>query len=407
MKQFDVVVVGGGAAGFFTAINLAEKRPDLSVAILERGSSGLQKVKVSGGGRCNVTHAEFIPQPLTENYPRGRKELLGPFHTFMTGDTIAWFENRGIELKIEDDGRMFPITDSSQTIINCFLDEVKRLKIDLLYNHGLKSLEKRDGFWQLHTSNGLVQAEAVVMATGSSTKIWDVLKGMGHQIVKPVPSLFTFNVKDQRIKDIPGVVVPHVQVKVVDLDLESEGPLLITHVGLSAPSILKLSAFGAIALAETGYKFKIEINFIGYDFDSASRLLFAAKHEFAKTLMVKRPQFEIPKRLWKKLVEAAGIGPELRWADANKEHIESLACQLTKAVFQVGGKSTFKEEFVTAGGVELKEINFKTFESKLLPNLYFAGEIMNIDAVTGGFNFQNAWTSGFLVSQSISEKIKK
>lgn len=407
MKYFDVVVVGGGAAGFFTAINLAEMSPHISVAIIERGSQGLQKVKVSGGGRCNVTHAEFIPKELTENYPRGQKELLGPFHSFMTGDTIEWFDKRGIELKIEEDGRMFPISDSSQTIVDCFLSEADRLGVDVLYNHSLKGLNKNDETFNLETSKSSIHAKELVMATGSNTKIWEILRGLGHHIVEPVPSLFTFDIKDKRIKNIPGVVAKNTIVKVVGSNLEAEGPLLITHVGMSAPAILKLSAFGALELAERDYNFEIEVNFISSDYESTVDRLMEFKLQFAKKLIVKLPLFDLPKRLWKQLVKASGLAEDLRWADANKQQIEALADQLTQAIFRVHGKSTFKEEFVTAGGVELKEINFKTFESKLIPNLYFAGEVMNIDAVTGGFNFQNAWTSGFLVSSAISESFKE
>lgn len=401
--QKDIIVIGGGAAGFFAAINIAEKHPELSVAILERGKEGLQKVKISGGGRCNVTHAEFIPSELVQNYPRGEKELLGPFHTFMTGDTIAWFEERGVELKIEEDGRMFPVSNSSQTIIDCFLFEAKKHKVEVLYNYSVKSIKPIDNRFTVTTSQGDVEAKKIVLATGSNPKVWNLLEDLGHSIIPPVPSLFTFDIKDKRIKDIPGVVAQNVEVKVLDTDLFSEGPLLITHVGMSAPAILKLSAYGAVELAKLNYNFKIEINFIKQDFEDCLDQLKDLKQDLAKKQIFGTAQFDLPKRLWRKLVVASHISENERWADLNKEQLSALAMQLTQAVFQVTGKSTFKEEFVTAGGVDLKEVNFKTFESKLIPNLFFAGEVINVDAVTGGFNFQNAWTGAYIVSQSIAE----
>jgi predicted Rossmann fold flavoprotein len=402
MIKKDVIVVGGGAAGFFAAINIAEQNPKLKVAILERGKEGLQKVRISGGGRCNVAHAEFIPSELVLNYPRGEKELLGPFHQFMTGDTIEWFEKRGVELKIEEDGRMFPISNSSQTIIDCFLNEAKKHKVEVLYNHSVKSIQKEENLWNLEASQGDFSAEKLLIATGSNPKIWKLLENLGHTISQPVPSLFTFDIKDERIKDIPGVVALNVEIKVLGTDLWSEGPLLITHVGMSAPSILKLSAFGAIELAKRNYNFEIEVDFIRQAFDDCLDLLKELKHELAKKSVFKSTQFELPKRLWHKLVVASDMDKETRWADLNRQQLENLASQLTQAVFKVDGKSTFKEEFVTAGGIDLKEINFKTFESKLHSNLYFAGEIINVDAVTGGFNFQNAWTGAYIVAKSIS-----
>jgi predicted Rossmann fold flavoprotein len=401
--DLDIIIIGGGAAGFFAAINIAKQNPNLSIAILERGKTGLQKVKISGGGRCNVTHAEFIPSELIENYPRGKKELLGPFHTFMTGDTIAWFEERGIVLKIEEDGRMFPVSNSSQTIIDCFLNEAKKYNVEILYNHTVKTVIINEDKFIVKTNQGNLSANKIIMATGSNPKIWNLLSDWGHTIVSPVPSLFTFDIKDGRIKDIPGVVAKDVEVRVVDTDLISEGPLLITHVGMSAPSILKLSAFGAVELAKLNYNFKISVNFIRYDIESCVEYLKSAKQEYSKKTVLNSVQFDLPKRLWKKLVLASNIQETERWADLNKVQLETLANQLTNAVFQVIGKSTFKEEFVTAGGVDLKEINFKTFESKRIPNLYFAGEVMNVDAVTGGFNFQNAWTSAFIVFKAISK----
>jgi len=403
MITVDVLIIGGGAAGFFTAINLAEFNPKLKIVILERGNKVLTKVRVSGGGRCNVTHAEFIPSELVLNYPRGEKELLGPFHQFTTGDTIEWFENKGVSLKTEEDGRMFPLTDSSQTIIDCFMNEVKKHGIEVLLQESVKNIRTEGGRWKVFTENEEFKTDNLVMATGSNTKIWKMLEELGHSIVPPVPSLFTFNIMDERIKNIPGVVVKDVEVKVLDTNLWSEGPLLITHWGMSAPSILKLSSFGAIELAKKDYNFKIEINFIRQGHDDCLSRLKVFKQEMPKKSVHGTPQFELPKRLWRKLIEASGIDKATRWADINKNQLETLTKQLTKANFSVNGKSTFKEEFVTAGGIDLKEVNFKTFESKLFKNLYFAGEILNIDAVTGGFNFQNAWTGGYIVAKSIGE----
>jgi len=403
MEQYDVLVVGGGAAGFFAAINTAELNPGLSVAILERGTSVLNKVKVSGGGRCNVTHAEFIPNELASYYPRGQKELKGPFHSFMTGDTMAWFESRGVPLKIEDDGRVFPVSNSSQTIIDCFLKQSQKYDIKLKKNHAVRSIGQIGDSWTVETTQEVFYCKKLMIATGSNPKIWQMLQSLGHNISPAVPSLFTFDIDDLRLKDIPGVVAKDVAVEVMGTSLHSEGPLLITHSGLSAPSILKLSAFGAIELAQLNYKFEIKINFIQQDAASCLEVLMKNKLELSKKLVRNTPLFELPKRLWVKLVQAAAIADELRWADLNKLQLQSLSKQLTKAVFQVHGKSTFKEEFVTAGGIDLKEINFKTYESKLFKNLFFAGEIINIDGVTGGFNFQNAWTGAYLAAQELSK----
>jgi len=404
----DVLIIGGGAAGFFAAINIAEQHPNRKVSLLERGKEGLQKVRISGGGRCNVTHAEFIPSELVLNYPRGEKELLGPFHQFMTGDTIDWFEKRGVALKIEEDGRMFPVSDSSQTIIDCFLNEAKKHKVEVLYNESAKLIEpsQKDAAdvisqFKVETQSNTYHCNTLVIATGSNSKIWKILESLGHTISPAVPSLFTFNITDKRIADIPGVVAQDVEISVEGTNLYSEGPLLITHVGMSAPAILKLSAYGALELAARNYKFEIAINFIKQSLDACLENLKAYKLDFAKKTVYKSPQFELPKRLWYNLVLASDIDQDLRWAELNKHQLESLAAQLTQAVFKVDGKSTFKEEFVTAGGVTLKEVNFKTFESKVHKNLYFAGEVLNIDAVTGGFNFQNAWTGAYMVSRAL------
>lgn len=405
---YDILVIGGGAAGFFTAINAAENNKSLKIAILERGKEVLTKVKVSGGGRCNVTHAEFVPKQLAQNYPRGEKELLGSFHRFMTGDTIDWFEKRGVALKIEEDGRMFPTTDSSQTIIDCFTSETKRLGIKVLKNHSVKQLSKHENKWLVATSEGDFLAEKVVVATGSNPKIWKLLEQLGHSIEAPVPSLFTFNIKDPRILDLPGVAT-QASVAVLDVAgktmLESEGPLLITHWGMSGPAILKLSAWGARLLEATQYKFKIQVNWL-YDASKENivEALKTLKLENAKQTIAKYTQFELPKRLWQSLLKASAISDTQKWADTTNIQLNTLAEQLTQGTFEVNGKSTFKEEFVTAGGIQLKEVDFKTFESRVCENLFFAGEVLNIDAITGGFNFQNAWTGGYLAAQALTQK---
>ena len=398
----DVIIIGGGAAGFFSAINIAIFNPKLNILILERGKDGLQKVKVSGGGRCNVTHGQFIPSELIINYPRGKKELLGPFHQFMTGDTIKWFEDRGIKLKIEQDGRVFPVSNNSQTIIDCFLSEVKRLNIKVLYNHSVKSISLKNNEWLINTDKQDFNSFKLLVATGSNPKIWNLMDQLNHTIVKPVPSLFSFDIKDNRIKSIPGVVVEDVDIKVVNSKLFSDGPLLITHKGMSAPSILKLSAFGALEFESLNYQFEISINFVKLSYLDCISELKLVKNNMSKKMVVNTPYFGIPKRLWKELVVFSQIDNTTTWAELNKNQLNTLTTQLTSSIFKVNGKSTFKEEFVTAGGIDLKEINFKTFESKIHNNLFFAGEVLNIDAITGGYNFQNAWTGAYIASKAIS-----
>ena len=406
-QDFDIIVVGGGAAGFFSAINIVERNPKLKVAILERGKEVLSKVRISGGGRCNVTHACFEPNELVKYYPRGEKELRGPFHQFCSGDTIEWFENHGVELKIEEDGRMFPVSNSSQTIIDCFLTASHKLGITILTGQSVQSIFNIEGsaenYWKIETQTENYLAEKLILATGSNPKIWDLLHTFGHAIITPVPSLFTFNIKDPRIKELPGIAT-QVNVKVIGSKLESTGPLLITHWGMSGPAILKLSAWGARILHDKNYQFAIQVNWLNdIDTEETETLLKELKQEHAKKTVAKKSPIELQNRLWESLVFASGIGSETKWADLSKTQLQNLANQITKGVFQVNGKSTFKEEFVTAGGIDLKEINFKTMESKIHPNLYFAGEIVNIDAITGGFNFQNAWTSGFIVANAIAE----
>lgn len=399
MKQnYDVLIVGGGAAGFFTAINIAENRPDLTIAILERGKEVLTKVRISGGGRCNVTHACFEPNELTKFYPRGEKELRGPFHRFGAGDTIEWFQKHGVELKIEADGRMFPSSDSSQTIIDCFVKTAARLKIDILTGQSVQSVFRANEHWKIETQSSKFTCTDLILATGSNPKIWDLIAQFGHSVVRPVPSLFTFNIKDKRIAGLPGIAA-NASVYVQDTKLQASGPLLITHWGMSGPAILKLSAWGARILNDKNYQFTISVNWLNdIDSDAAEQMLRKFKHDDARKTISKKSPFDFPNRLWESIVGAAGIPDDMKWADASKTHLQQLSNQLTNAAFQVNGKSTFKEEFVTAGGIDLREIDFKTMRSKLHSNLYFTGEIVNIDAITGGFNFQNAWTSGFIAA---------
>lgn len=431
MYDFDVIVVGGGAAGFYGAIQIAAANRNLKVAILERGKQVLSKVRVSGGGRCNVTHAEFDPGALTKNYPRGEKELLGPFHTHCTGDVVAFFEDRNVPLKIESDGRMFPVSDTSASIIDCFLNETKNLGIQLLKNSPVTDLKPlnneeagNEGGWRVFSAKKEYVAKKLLLTTGSNQKIWNMLSRLGHNIITPVPSLFTFNIKDPRITGIQGVS-SHAAVEVVPRKLAgkeisislrsnaakrkaltSEGPLLITHWGMSGPAILKLSAWGARDLNAYEYKFKIRVNWLpDYHRDGVLSHLQEIKAVEPKKTILRTKAVEIPRRLWINLVQASGISRDMQWAAASAKDLERLTEQLTQSIFTVEGKSTFKEEFVTAGGVDLKEVNFKTFESKKHPHLYFAGEITNVDAITGGFNFQNAWTGAYIAAQAIASAL--
>ena len=424
--MYDVLIVGGGASGFYAAINIAEANANLKIAILERGKEVLQKVKISGGGRCNVTNAETEPKEWVKNYPRGEKELLGPLYTYNNQDTIQFFETRGVQLKTEEDGRVFPVSDSSQTIIDCLLNETARLGIKVFRQSSVNQIEPvssddHSSLWKITTINNQYQCKKVLLATGSNPKIWKLIEGLGHKIVPPVPSLFTFNIKDERISGIQGVSTrakvdvlpkdtfsPEIKPKSKKTEknlLSAEGPILVTHWGLSGPVILKLSAWGAIVLHALEYKFQISINWLPeYNQGSVLSLLMEIKETEAKKTVLRTKAVEIPKRLWANLVNASGIAKDEKWADVTKYKLQNLANQLTNGKFMVEGKSTFKEEFVTAGGIDLREINFKTFESKIHKNLFFAGEVINVDAITGGFNFQNAWTGGFIAAQGITNK---
>lgn len=401
-----IVIIGGGAAGFFTAITVAEGLPQAQVIILERGKEVLQKVKISGGGRCNVTHACFIPRDLVKFYPRGEKALMSPFTRFAAGDTITWFEKRGVKLKIEEDGRMFPITDNSQTIVDCLYGAATRAGVEILRGYRVENISKKDNYFLIKTPNQIFKADKVVITSGSSTGMWDILKQIGHTIVQPVPSLFTFNISDSRIKDLLGLSVPNAEISVENTKLKASGPLLITHWGMSGPAILRLSAWGARILFDLNYHFKIKVNWTGfYTLEETKESLNDCKSTVSKKQVSNTPLSNLPSRLWLRMVEAAQIPSETRWADVSKKQVQALAEQMTQAVFQVKGKSTFKEEFVTAGGVKLDEVNFKTYESKLVTGLYFAGEVLDIDAITGGFNFQAAWTGGWVAGNAIAELI--
>lgn len=403
MEHYDILIIGGGAAGFFTAVNIAEKNPQLKIVILERGKETLAKVRVSGGGRCNVSHACFEVSELVKFYPRGEKELRGPFTAFSPKDTIVWFEQHNVKLKTESDNRMFPTTDSSQTIIDCFLENARKLNINVFTSQSVQSVFKSDKGWSVETQNEKYSCENLVFTTGSNPKMWELLKGLGHKIISPVPSLFTFNIKDIRINDLMGLSAP-ASVKVNQSKLQESGALLITHWGFSGPAILKLSAWGARELFDRNYQFTISVNWLDYlSFEECLEELKKIKSSEAKKLIRNRKAVDIPTRLWESLARASEIPDDLKWADISKKQLSNLCNQLTSCQFQVNGKSTFKDEFVTAGGIDLKEINFKTMESKLHKNLYFAGEILNIDAITGGFNFQNAWSGGYIIAQSIKK----
>lgn len=400
-----IAIIGGGAAGFFAAITCAEVNPACEVTIFERGKAVLEKVRVSGGGRCNVTHFCFEARELVKNYPRGNRELLGPFTQFGPEDTVAWFEQRGVPLKVESDGRMFPVTDDSQTIVDCLTRAAQRAGVTVLLSTRVEKIEPMpDARWRVGSSI----FDKVMVASGSNPAVWDWLRDLGHNIVSPAPSLFTFNTKDARLRELAGVSVPKASLQIPGTKLSAEGPLLITHWGLSGPAVLRISAWGARELQDLTYKFPLEINFLGEQKPAAiETTLLALKVEQGKKTIAANPCFQLPARLWQRLVEAAAIAPERRWADASKSELTQLGANISRAVFQITGKSTFKEEFVTAGGVSLKDVNFKTFESRICPNLFFAGEVLDIDAITGGFNFQAAWTGGWIAGQALAHPIKR
>ena len=422
--MFDVVIIGGGAAGFYAALNIAQRNNGLKIAILEKGRNVLAKVKISGGGRCNVTNALSEPSDLVKNYPRGFRELLGPFHAHNSRDTVDYFENRGVILKTESDGRIFPVTDSSDTVIDFFLKAAAQHKISVIRNSPVLEIvpiESAENNWKIVSTKKEFFAKYVLVATGGNHKIWNMLARLGYNIVPPIPSLFSFNIKDRRISGLQGlsttaivtVIKKKFSAKEITVGLKStlrpgqqlmaEGPVLITHWGLSGPAILKLSAWGARELFEYGYRFRIEVNWLpDYHKGGVVELLRRVKTLESKKTVYRTNALEIPKKLWSRLVIASGIPVDLQWAQLTTAELEKLAKNLTASVFMVEGKSTNKDEFVTAGGVDLKQIDFKTFGSKIHQNLYFAGEVLDIDGITGGFNFQSAWTAAYIAARDIA-----
>ncbi len=397
--NYDVIVIGGGAAGFFAALAAKSACPDLSVAILEKSAVLLSKVRISGGGRCNVTHACFDPIALSKNYPRGEKELIGPFHRFQPKDTVEWFASRGVELKVEKDGRMFPVTNSSETIIDCLRAQAKDLGVDIWLRQSIEGIEKTtDGFRINRREQDPIFAKKIILATGNSKEGHAWAEKLGHTIHAPVPSLFTFNVPSSPLHELSGISFEKVKISIAGTPFFQIGPLLITHFGFSGPAALKLSAWAARYLFEKNYCVDLEINWIP---DRTSSDLYKELEGLKKrmpnrTLAAENP-FGFPKSFWKLFL---GSLEEKRLNDISLKELATLAQKLHSDMYQVNGKTTNKEEFVTCGGVALKEVNFKTMESKICPGLYFAGEILDIDGVTGGFNFQNAWTTGFIAGSS-------
>ncbi len=404
MKEIDLVVIGGGAAGFFGAINFAEKNPNSSVVILEKSNRLLSKVKVSGGGRCNVTHACFIPKELVKYYPRGNKELLGPFHKFMTGDMMEWLENKGVELKIEDDNRVFPASNDSQTIIDCFLNESKRLNIRIQTQQTVTDFHPQEAGWKIKTLNTRYNAKNILLATGGNSQaIQKQLNKLGIKTQPNIPALFTFNTKDIRLKDRAGVAVPHTTIKIAGTKLKESGALLVTHRGISGPAVLKLSSVGAVQLHERNYKFTALLDWVPqYDMEDIKETFAALQTEHPKKHIINTPLFDLPKKMWSSLVAYTKIPNDKIWGEIGKKDLNRLTEVLKNSQLQINGKNTNKEEFVTCGGVDLKEMDFTRFSTKKHPNLYIAGELLNIDALTGGFNFQAAWTGSYIASQNIA-----
>ncbi|MFM7234672.1 MAG: NAD(P)/FAD-dependent oxidoreductase, partial [Flavobacteriales bacterium] len=401
MKR-SLVVIGGGAAGFFAAIHAAASDDQLEVTIIEKSQQVLSKVKVSGGGRCNVTHACFEPKQLVKNYPRGAKELLGPFHAFQPGDMFDWLEQRGVALKTEEDGRVFPVTDKSQTIIDCFLEEARKVGVRVRMGSHVKRFYRHENKWHIELiDQPELLADALLIATGSAGSMHDQLAALGHTLVPAVPSLFTFNITDKRIEGLAGVSAPVCEVRIEGTKFTADGPVLVTHWGLSGPGILRLSAWAARELADVKYDFQIRVNWDDrFTREGFIDFLKEWKQEHSRNLVTAFSAAKVPHRLWISLLSDVEGIDRLKWADVSNRQLEKIADAICACYFHVKGKSTFKDEFVTAGGVELKEVDFKTMESKLFPGIYFAGEVLNIDAITGGFNFQAAWTTAWIAAKA-------
>ena len=416
MRQlYDVIILGAGACGLFTAINIAEGAPHKRILILEKGKEALGKVRISGGGRCNLTNGEPNLREFVKNYPRGNRELLGAFSRFSNKDTVKWFETHQVALKEEGDGRVFPLSNSSQTIIDCFLSLAKKYNIEILYKQNVHAFSFEEEEWKVQATE-VFHSRNLVVATGSNPKVWQLLSQLGHTIVPPVPSLFTFATEDSFIEGLAGVskevnakllASDHSSLKIPLLEKQGlVGALLVTHWGFSGPVVLRLSAFAARDLAQLDYKFALQINWLAEEeilsSEEALSILQEEKQKHPRKELQNHCPFNLTKKLWNKLLERSGALPHLLWAELNKAQLHALAHTLTHSIFPIEGKATFKEEFVTAGGVSLKEIDFKNFRSKLFPTLYIGGEALDIDAVTGGYNFQNAWSSGYIISTMIN-----
>ena len=409
-----IVIIGGGAAGFFCAVNVAKLSPKASVTIVEKSNKLLAKVRVSGGGRCNVTHACFDNVALIKKYPRGNNFLKKIFPQFNTQDTIDWFEERGLKLKTESDGRMFPTSDSSQSVIDCLMTEANKYGVEIMMNREVKeikknSLEHATTFLICFQNAEFIEADYVVVACGGFPKssMFQWLSTLNHTIENPVPSLFSFNMPNNKIAELMGVSVENVMVKIIGSKLSEDGPLLITHWGMSGPAILKLSAWGARELSEKNYHFNVLINWTNrYSEEQLRNEWQAIRNQLATQKIINRNPFNLPNRLWQYLLTESNIDVEIRWSDLPAKEQNKLIKNLTSQIFEVKGKTTFKEEFVTCGGIKLSEINPSTMESRIVVNLYFAGEIIDVDGITGGFNFQNAWSTGWIAAQSIATNTK-
>lgn len=402
----QLIVIGGGAAGFFCAINAARMSPGLQVTIVEKTNKLLSKVKVSGGGRCNVTHSCFDINEMSRRYPRGGNFIKKTFHQFFTTDTVKWFEERGVQLKAESDGRMFPVTDSSQTIIDCLLKEVNRYGVQIMMNAEVKSLGYQEEKFHIELAvHRILTSDFICIACGGypKTSMFEWLKNTGHTIEEPVPSLFTFNMPGHAITKLMGVSVENVRIKITGSKLQQEGPLLITHWGLSGPAVLKLSAWGARELKEKNWEFGIIVNWLpSYAEQSMNEKFHQLRFELGSQKISGKNVFGLPQRLWEFFAEQCGINKDKRWSDLPAKEQNKLVKSLCSCEFTIKGKTTFKEEFVTAGGIKLNEIDYNTMMSKKIPDLFFAGEIMDVDGITGGYNFQHAWTSGFIAGKSIA-----